>query len=132
MAKYVYPAVFEADEGSIAVNFPDLTNCFTQGENEIDALEMAQDVLNGKLVYLEDKHEVIPKPTSIKELSVKSNQYVTLVAADTFMYRKANSNKAVKKTLTIPSWLNEAAESQSINFSQVLQDALKQLVSVKQ
>lgn len=131
MCKYAYPAIFEEDEGSIAVTFPDFESCYTQGEDEVDALEMAADVLNGKLIFLEDKKEVIPKPTAIKDIKLKQNQYASLVAADTMLYRKINSNKAVKKTLTIPSWLNAAAESQSINFSQVLQEALIQQIGIR-
>jgi antitoxin HicB len=129
--KYVYPAIFVEDEGSIAVEFPDLKNCFTQGENMVDALEMASDVLSAKLVFMEDNGETIPAPTPIDQLSLEHGEYSTLVMADTLAYRKANSTKSVKKTLTIPSWLNEAAEKQSVNFSQVLQEALLNIIGIK-
>jgi antitoxin HicB len=129
--KYVYPAIFVEDEGSIAVEFPDLKNCFTQGENMVDALEMASDVLSAKLVFMEDNGETIPVPTPIDQLSLEHGEYSTLVMADTLAYRKANSTKSVKKTLTIPSWLNEAAEKQSVNFSQVLQEALLNIIGIK-
>lgn len=129
--KYVFPAIFVEDEGSIAVEFPDLKNCFTQGENMVDALEMASDVLSAKLVFMEDNRETIPAPTPIDQLSIEHGEYSTLVMADTLAYRKANSTKSVKKTLTIPSWLNEAAEKQSVNFSQVLQEALLNIIGIK-
>ena len=129
--KYVFPAIFIEDEGSIAVEFPDLKNCFTQGENMVDALEMASDVLSAKLVFMEDNRETIPAPTPINQLSLEHGEYSTLVMADTLAYRKANSTKSVKKTLTIPSWLNEAAEKQSVNFSQVLQEALLNIIGIK-
>jgi antitoxin HicB len=129
--KYVFPAIFVEDEGSIAVEFPDLKNCFTQGENMVDALEMASDVLSAKLVFMEDNGETIPAPTPIDQLSLEHGEYSTLVMADTLAYRKANSTKSVKKTLTIPSWLNEAAEKQSVNFSQVLQEALLNIIGIK-
>ena len=129
--KYVFPAIFVEDEGSIAVEFPDLKNCFTQGENMVDALEMASDVLSAKLVFMEDNRETIPAPTPINQLSLEPGEYSTLVMADTLAYRKANSTKSVKKTLTIPSWLNEAAEKQSVNFSQVLQEALLNIIGIK-
>ena len=129
--KYAYPAIFVEDDGSIAVEFPDIKNCFTQGENTVDALEMATDVLCAKLVFMEDNGEIIPPPTPVAQLNLKKEQYSTLVMADTLAYRKANSTKAVKKTLTIPSWLNEAAEKQSVNFSQVLQEALLNIVGIK-
>lgn len=129
--KYAYPAIFVEDDGSIAVEFPDLKNCFTQGENMVDALEMASDVLSAKLAFMEDNGETIPAPTPIDQLCLEHGQYSTLVMADTFAYRKANSTKSVKKTLTIPSWLNEAAEKQSVNFSQVLQEALLNIIGIK-
>jgi len=125
MAKYAYPAIFEEDKGSIAVVFPDLENCYTQGENMVDALEMASDVLSSKLVFMEDNGEVPPKPTPVNELKIEKGQYSSLA------YRKANSTKAVKKTLTIPSWLNDIAEKQSVNFSQVLQEALIKTLGIK-
>lgn len=128
--KYAYPAIFEEDDGSIAVDFPDLKNCFTQGEDMVDALEMASDVLSAKLVFMEDSGEEIPAPTPIGSLRLEEHQYATLVMADTLAYRKANSTKAVKKTLTIPSWLNEAAEKRSVNFSQVLQEALLHIIEM--
>ncbi len=128
--KYAYPAIFEEDDGSIAVDFPDLKNCFTQGEDMVDALEMASDVLSAKLVFMEDSGEEIPAPTPIGDLRLEEHQYATLVMADTLAYRKANSTKAVKKTLTIPSWLNEAAEKRSVNFSQVLQEALLHIIGM--
>lgn len=131
MAKYAYPAIFEEDKGSIAVVFPDLGNCYTQGKNMVDALEMASDVLSGKLVFMEDNGEVPPKPTPVNELKIEKGQYSSLVMADTMAYRKANSTKAVKKTLTIPSWLNDIAEKQSVNFSQVLQEALIKTLGIK-
>ena len=129
--KYAFPAIFEEDDGSIAVDFPDLKNCFTQGENMVDALEMASDVLSAKLVFMEDNGEAIPNPTPVAQLNLEEGQYSTLIMADTLAYRKANSTKAVKKTLTIPSWLNEAAEKKSVNFSQVLQEALLDIIGIK-
>ena len=101
--KYAFPAIFEEDDGSIAVDFPNLKNCFTQGKNMVDALEMASDVLSAKLVFMEDNGEVIPLPTPVAQLNLEEGQYSTLIMADTLAYRKANSTKAVKKTLTIPS-----------------------------
>ena len=97
----------------------------------VDALEMASDVLSAKLVFMEDNRETIPAPTPINQLSLEHGEYSTLVMADTLAYRKANSTKSVKKTLTIPSWLNEAAEKQSVNFSQVLQEALLNIIGIK-
>lgn len=129
MAKYVYPAVFKQEGDSIFVSFPDIENCFTQGKDMVEAIEMAEDALALSLVYMEDSKMSIPEASEIKELD--GNEITSLVVADTMKYRKETSNKAVKKTLTIPSWLNEAAEKQSVNFSQVLQDALMTQVGMK-
>ncbi len=129
MAKYVYPALFKAEGDTIFVSFPDIENCFTQGKNMVEAIEMAEDALALSLVYMEDNKLEIPKASDLK--SIEGDGLKSLVIADTVKYRKETSNKAVKKTLTIPSWLNEAAEKQSVNFSQVLQDALIAQVGIK-
>lgn len=73
----------------------------------------------------EDKGENIPKASLITNLSPQKDSFYNLIDADTLEYRKEHDNKAVKKTLTIPSWLNAKAEKEGVNFSQVLQDGLK-------
>ncbi|MBE6012066.1 MAG: type II toxin-antitoxin system HicB family antitoxin [Lachnospiraceae bacterium] len=126
MAKYVYPVILTpAPEGGYTANFPDLQNCFTEGDNLAEALEMAKDVLALTLTALEDDKKDIPKPSEHSKLNVSKDNIVSLVSADTTEYRKMYDNKAVKKTLTIPSWLNTIAEANDINFSAVLQTALK-------
>lgn len=126
MAKYVYPAVFTPEaEGGYSIHFPDLEGCCTQGEDLADGLAMANDVLCLTLYGLEEENQSIPSASSQKEVILEGDQFVTLVACDTLEYRKFYDNKAVKKTLTIPSWLNTMAERQDINFSAVLQSALK-------
>lgn len=126
MAKYCYAAVMTPEEeGRYSVNFPDLPSCYTCGDNLSDALYMAQDVLNMTLRDLEDEHAAIPEPTPEDRLPREAGEFTTYVLADTMAYRKATDRRAVKKTLTIPSWLNTAAEERGVNFSQVLQEALK-------
>ena len=122
--KYVYPAIFTpSEDGSYAVNFPDVPRCFTCGDNLIDAVEMAEDVLAMMLCDMEDDKEQIPPPSV--NLSCKAPETVALIKADTQAYRRANDSRAVKKTLTIPAWLNHTAEAAHVNFSSVLQEALK-------
>ena len=129
--KYVYPAVITPEENDLySVDFPDLRNCFTSGKGLADALEMAQDVLSMTLYDLEEKGVSIPPATPIEKLPHEPNEVVTLVTCDTLEYRKFYSNAAVKKTLTIPAWLNTMAEKQGVNFSQVLQEALKEKLHV--
>ncbi|MBQ1659371.1 MAG: type II toxin-antitoxin system HicB family antitoxin [Clostridia bacterium] len=126
MAKYVYPAIFTKEaEGGYSVSFPDVKGCYTQGETLTEALEMAEDALGLMLCTYEDKKIEIAVPTDIHDIHVESNQTVSLVLCDTVKIRKEIDNRAVKKTLSIPQWLNTMAEERNINFSQILQKALK-------
>ena len=130
MAKYVYPAVFTPEEGGYTVNFPDFESCYTDGDNLEDALEMAADVLCLTLYDMEERGETIPEPTTIKDVKVTGDQFVSLVNCDTVEYRKFFENNAFRNTLTIPNWLNTIAERKGVNFSLVLQNALKQELNI--
>lgn len=125
--KYYYPAVFVKDEDKIGVSFPDISGCFTFGDNMADALFMASDVASMMIASFEDDGETIPVPSDIN--TIKTDGVVSLVPVDTDAWRRQFDNKSVKKTLTIPSWLNKKAEKAGINFSQVLQDALKTMLA---
>lgn len=126
MALYVYPAIFVPEDGMYNVSFPDLPSCYTCGNDLTDAMHMAADALGGWLSRAEETGETIPPASDVDVMPRTANSVATLVLADTAEYRRRHSSRAVKKTLTIPSWLNEAAEAQGVNFSQALQDALKQ------
>lgn len=126
MPKYVYPAIFEAEDGLYNVSFPDLPSCYTCGDHIADALYMAEDALGGFLSRAEEKGERIPAASEMNAVSRPESGFVSLVLVDTDAYRRLHSNQSVKKTLSIPSWLNEAAEARSVNFSKILQEALKQ------
>lgn len=126
MAKYIYPAIFETeDEGGYSVSFPDVEGCFTCGDTLEEALAMAKDALSLMLVDIEDEKKAIPEVSDIRSLKLKKKEFATLISADTMLYRQTLNNAAVKKTLSIPAWLNKAAIASGINFSQVLQDALR-------
>lgn len=125
MAKYTYPAIFRLEDSVYYVSFPDIKNCFTDGDSLAVALEMAGDVLALMLCQYEDEGIAIPVPTDINTLDRHNNETISLVFCDTTEYRRLNDNRAVKKTLTIPAWLNSKAEKAGINFSQTLQSALK-------
>lgn len=126
MSKYVYPAIFtKEDNGMYSVQFPDIAGCYTDGESLADALEMAQDALCLMMYSMEEGEKSIPASSDIKAIAVKENEFVSLISCDTLGYRKQYNNSAVKKTLTIPAWLNTIAENEGVNFSQILQDALK-------
>lgn len=128
MTKYIYPAIFTKEDEGYSVVFPDLESCYTQGDTLEDAMEMAEDVLSLVLYEYEKKQRIIPLPTPIKEIETSEREIVSLVMGDTMEYRKRYNNKAVKKTLTIPEWLNEEASALGVNFSQVLQEALMNIL----
>ena len=129
MKKYVYPAVFtEEDNGMYSVNFKDLESCYTCGADIDDAILNAQDVLSMVLYRYEKNGIAIPKPSNIANIEIDNKSFVSYVVGDTDTYRRMHNNKAVKKTLTIPEWMNEVAIAQNINFSQVLQDALMEII----
>ena len=131
--KYTYTAIFTPEEnGQYSVEFPDLQGCYTCGDNVSDAIYMAQDVLNLTLYDLEQDKKPIPKATSPQEILTTGEQFTSVIAVDTDTYRRFYENKSVKKTLTIPMWLNERAEQSNINFSRVLQKALKDLLNVQE
>ena len=132
MAKYAYPAIFTPEEdGSFSINFPDLEGCYTCGDSLEDGIEMAEDALALVLYGYEKDGRPIPAPSTPATLSLSGNEFVNYISCDTMEYRKMYNNKAVKKTLTIPEWLNEAASAMGLNFSQVLQEALLQKVQAK-
>ena len=131
MAKYAYPAIFtQEDNGMYSIKFPDFEACFTQGDNLQDGLEMANDVLCLTLYDQEESNGEIPASSNPLNITVDKNEFVTLVSCDTLEYRKYYDNKAVKKTLTVPVWLNAMAEREGVNFSQVLQSALKDTLHI--
>lgn len=131
MAKYAYPAVFTPESGGgYSVYFPDIEGCYTQGDDMADAIFMAEDALELMLYEYEESGEKIPNPSSPKDIELNDGEIVSYVSADTLKYRKVFNDKAVKKTLSIPEWMNEAAIKENINFSQVLQDALRQRLNL--
>lgn len=130
MAKYVYPAIFHPneDDGSYTITFPDLPGCITEGKDMANSLYMAQDALEVWLAYSEDHKE--PVPASTPPPQVEAPEFVNFVMADTTAWRKKYDSRAVKKTLSIPNWLNSLAEDAGVNFSQILQDALKERLNI--
>lgn len=129
MAKYIYPAVFTKEEdGGYSVVFPDLESCYTCGDTLEQAMDMAEDCLALVLYGYETDQKEIPAASSIDSISTSSDEFVSLIKCDTLSYRKQYSSKAVKKTLTIPEWMNDEGMRAGINFSQLLQEALMQKI----
>lgn len=123
--RYFYPAVFGYEPNEeISVFFPDL-DVATSGENDDDALLSARELLGAVMYGLEEDNEEIPAPSRLSDVSVSDNECVVLVDVYMPSVRMAQVNKSVNRTVTLPAWLNAAALERNINFSQVLQDALK-------
>ena len=131
MNRLFYPAVFHtAEEGGFWVTFPDIPECMTQGDNMQEAYEMAVDALGLSLTSREAEREEIPKASSLDEVDAEDGTLV-IVEFDMAEYRRRNSSRAIKKTLSIPEWLNEAAVREGVNFSQILQEALMSKLGIQ-
>ena len=128
MSKVYYPAVFHVaeDTGGYWVEFPDLPGCLTNGATIEKAYEMSKEALGLYLDCEGDLYErTLSKPSDIQDVQRNfSNEIVMLVEFDSLKYAQMYKTKAVKKTLSIPEWLNDEATKLGINFSQVLQEAL--------
>ena len=123
----VFPAIFTFDGKYYNVDFIDLEGCSTFGDSIQNAYLMAQDAMG---LYLDDLTN-FPQPTlDISNISLEDNQFVSFISIDMDEYRKKFNNKSIKKTLTLPEWLNYLAEKNNINFSQLLQEALKEKLGI--
>lgn len=128
--RYFYPAVFTYEQDKeIAVDFPDL-KAATSGMNDEDALLSARDLLGLVLYGLEDDKLPIPKATPLSDIPLKKNERAVLIDVYMPSVRMANQNRAVNRTVTLPAWLNAAALEKNINFSQILQEALKKQLNI--
>lgn len=123
--KTAYPAIVHEDDGSFWVEFPDLEGCFSEGETMADAIANAADALGGYLCSLMDRDIKAPVASDAKKVDPQGG-FVTIVVTEPLAYKR--STKSVKKTLTIPEWLNDEAEKRHINFSSVLQKALVAMI----
>lgn len=126
MSKIKYPAIFHKDENSYWVDFPDLNGCVSDGANIEEAYGNAQEALG---LYLDKEGDIfernINEPSEISTvIKENKNDVVMFVEYDSVEYAKKYKNKAIKKTLSIPEWLNDIAVKENINFSNVLQEAL--------
>lgn len=129
--RYVFPAVFRPEpEGGYMVLFPDIEEAVTQGDTIADCIEMAEDVLCLMLYERELNSMPVPAPSDIHRIKQCDGDIVTLIKCDTMDYRRFYLNRAVKKTLSIPEWLNIEATAKGYNFSSVLQEALKERLGI--
>lgn len=133
--KLVYPACFYPDDNDkdfFTVVFPDLQGAVTEGKTLLGAVEMASDCACGWILSSIEDGESIPKPTPISQVKADEyeNGFVNLIVLDIDSYAEKHGEKAVRKNCTIPNWLNTIAERENINFSAVLQEALKQKLNI--
>ncbi len=121
MAEYVYPALFHLnqDDGSYTITFPDLPGCISEGKSLENALYMAQDALRVWLGYALDQGETLPAPSSIHQVNAGPDEFVNLVRA------VVQDNRAVRRTVSIPKWMDDQVSAAGISLSKVLQEALK-------
>lgn len=128
--RYIYPAIFEYNIEGISVLFPDHPGCITFGMNDEEAVTMAKEALALHLYGLEKDQEVIPTATSSKEIELHANQTIVLIEVWMPPFRHEMENQSVKKTLTIPKWLDDTAKEHKVNYSHLLQDAIREHLGI--
>lgn len=128
---YVYPAIFTVDNDGISIEFPDLPGCLPCASDLDEAVKNSKEAMALHLFGIEEDNLDIPGPTSIKNIKLKENQTLMLIEVYMPLYRDAIENEYIRKNCTIPQWLSKLAEEKKINFSQVLQIALKEKLGIK-
>ena len=128
---YIFPCVFIYEDTGISVYYPDLDGCVSFGEDEQQAFYNAKEALTLHLYGMEQDNDPIPPPSKIKDIILDENEQALLLEVAMPAFRAKQANKLVKKTLTIPEWLNIIAENNNVNFSQLLQSALKSHLQIK-
>lgn len=137
--KQVYPVFIAEYKKDFLVYVPDM-DIYTEGKSIVDAIEMARDAIGLKGIDLEDDKKTIPFPSN-RDMAIEkakadadifdySTGILTLVDVDFYEYRRRVDNKAVRRNVTLPNWLNAEAEKAQINVSRVLQDALMGILGV--
>lgn len=127
---YLYGAIFSKEDIGYSVSFPDLEGCFTEGDSLEEAINMAKDALGGYLYITELDNEEIPKATNLEDIKLNKGEFTVPIEVYMPTVRNELNNKSTKKTVTLPAWLNERAMKENINFSQVLQVGLKNILGI--
>ena len=125
--KLTYPAIFYEGEGGYAVEVPDLPGCTSGGFTLAEAIIMGTDAASGWVLTELEDGKPAPKASPISSILPEAGGFVSMLVLDMETYAERYGNKAVRKNLTIPAWLNTFAEARHINFSQVLKDSLMTL-----
>ena len=125
MAEYVYPAIFHPnDDGSYTITYPDLPGCISEGKSLGNAVYIAQTALTQWIEYLTDKKQSIPSASDLKSIDLSPEEFVSLIRAD------VKDGRAVKRTVSIPKWMDDKVTETGLSLSRVLQDALKERLNV--
>ncbi len=122
---YQYPAIFDIADDGISIFFPDLPGCLPCADNMQEAFKNAKEALQLHLFGMEEDNEEIPQPSSPLDIKPEKNQVLVMIEAWMPPFREKMMNKSIKKTVTIPRWLNLLAEKENVNYSHLLQMALR-------
>lgn len=128
---YEFVAIFNYAKDGISISFPDLPGVFSSAKTTEEAIENANEVLGMVLYDMELDNKKIPEATPLEKIECTENEKTMLINIWMPLVRNELDEQAVKKTLTIPQWLNKLAEAQNVNFSKVLQTALKEYLKIK-
>lgn len=129
---YIYPAIFEYANDGISISFPDLPGCISCAKTDEEALYMAKDALGLYIACSEEDNEKLKEPSRLNGIKLKSQQRAVLIEVNMPLFRESVQNASVKKTLTIPKWINDLAERNNVNFSQLLQLAIKENLGISE
>lgn len=132
MDKYLYFALFTpSEEGGYTITFPDLDGCITECDDIEEGMLNAKEALELHLFGMEEDGDDIPKATVPQNININKGEFLVPIKVYMEPVREEMNNKAIKKTLTIPYWLNKVAEEEKINFSALLQNAIKEKLNIK-
>ena len=124
MSEYLYPAVFQENkDGSYTITYPDLPGCISEGKTMVEAMRMAEEALSQWMEYLEDKAMVIPRASAIGDVMVNADEFVNLIRVE------VRDKRAVRRTVSIPKWMDDKVLETGLSLSRVLQEALKERLS---
>ncbi len=129
--RYIYPAIFSYDDDGIVITFPDLPGCISQADDDQEALFMARDAMALWLHYHESENLEIPTPSRPLEIKHEAHQIVNLIDVYMPLYRESINNQYERKSVTIPQYLIIEGKREGLNFSQILQEALKNKLGLK-
>ena len=129
---YIFPAIFNYADDGISIEFPDLPGCLSCSDSTEEAFKDAKEAMGLHLWGMEKDNEEIPEPSDIKDIKLSENDIIVMIEVFMPPVRYRINNSFVKKTLSLPNWLNSIAEEKKVNFSQLLQTALKEYLNVSE